>query len=246
MKKIVVLGDSFTYGHGCSDRVFYKDAHTKEFVGSRDNLIKNSPSQYCWASLLQRDYTNLQVYNLAEPGNSNQSMFRNLCEFLQDDSNFDIDMILFMGTLTDRMDIGDTKGNLQSWTLTSDLVGELMEPTDGFNLAKKMYITWLYDYNIGNYLGLMSLLACYNLATMANSKFYYNIHGHYASSKLFSNIIKLCKDKEIPIISNFDFSESRDTIFNGTCMSPDGHVNEKGHEIYYNRVIKPLVQKELL
>lgn len=245
MKRIVILGDSYTYGHGCSDRVYYRD-EAANIIGNKDHLMNSGPSEYCWASLLQKDFPDFKIRNLSRPGNSNQSMFRNLCEFLQDKNNFDIDMILFMGTLTDRIDIGDTKGNLQPWPLGGDMEGDVVDPADGFNMAKKMYLTWLYDKNIGNYLSVMAVLACYNMANLVNAKFFYNFHGPHPYDKLFTNVTKLFKDREIHIISHFDFSANRDAIFNDSCLAPDGHVNEKGHEIYYNRIIKPLVQEELL
>ena len=73
INKILVFGDSFNYGHGCSDRMFYYDHKTKKMIGNA--LPENVPSQFSWPSLLQNDYPNIQVYNFANPGRANAHIF---------------------------------------------------------------------------------------------------------------------------------------------------------------------------
>ena len=79
--RVIVLGDSFTFGHGCSDRVYYYDEDLKKFVGDITPMNQCIPSEYCWPALLQKEFPRLKVHNLSQPGHCNQGMFRDLLDF---------------------------------------------------------------------------------------------------------------------------------------------------------------------
>ena len=64
LNRVIVLGDSFTFGHGCSDRVYYYDEDLKKFIGDIKLVKQCIPSEYCWPSLLQKEFPSLKVYNL--------------------------------------------------------------------------------------------------------------------------------------------------------------------------------------
>jgi hypothetical protein len=65
-KRLVVFGDSLTYGHGLPDA---------------DNLKFEKPSSLSWANTVAMNY-GLELYNKAIPGSGNDSMFRAFNEYL--------------------------------------------------------------------------------------------------------------------------------------------------------------------
>lgn len=243
-RKVIIVGDSFTFGHGCSDRVFYYVHELKEFVGDWDPLKVNTPSQYCWSVLLQKEYPNLEVVNLAEPGNCNTAMFRSLTDFIANNSIAEDDIILLNGTNPDRIEIALPGTEIpQSWVLGWDHQSRWARSTE-FNHAKELYIKHLYNDQIGFNYSLLTLLGLYGYAMTYKTKFAWSFPRHRAPQvkdrappNLLSHLI--------PHIAEFDFSGKWDDAFNLSCRSVDFHVNDLGHSIYYEKQIKPLIEKFL-
>jgi hypothetical protein len=51
-------------------------------------------------------------------------------------------------------------------------------------------------------------------------------------------------DFVIPDIQSYDFSGNlNDWVNFNIYRCKDNHTNEKGHELYYNKVIKPFIEK---
>jgi hypothetical protein len=238
--RVIVLGDSYTFGHGCSDRVYYYDEDLKKFIGDRTLLEQCIPSKYCWAALLQKDFPNLTVHNLSQPGHCNQGMFRDLLDFyVKYDYNLN-DLIIFNGTFSDRIEVR-TMYHLDQvgpWAIGWEYMtgGDYKE----YITAQKYYTKHLYHEKIGINLTLSSLLGAYSYSTLNKHKFLYSLPDD-AHPSIIPNI-RCINNHAIPKIFSYDFSGIDDYQFNVTCESKDTHTNEKGHQIYYEKEIKPRIQ----
>ena len=141
INRVIILGDSFTFGHGCSDRIYYYDEDLKEFVGDLTTIKRGIPSEYCWGSLLQKEFTNLTVYNLSQPGHCNQGMFRNLLDFYVHFDFFNSnDLIIFNGTHSDRIEVRTIyhEDQVGSWSIGWEyMAGE--QDFKEYILAQKYY-----------------------------------------------------------------------------------------------------------
>lgn len=267
-KRIIIIGDSFTFGHGCSDRMYYYDNNTKSFVGDPTNFIIPKPSEYCWPALLQQRYPDLNVINLAHPGNCNQSMFRNLTTFFETENHNPDDIVMFHGTYSDRLEIAlchspEVPG---PWVIGYDHQSQ-QDSMDQYNLAKKMYVTHLYNSAIGHNMSITALLASHSFATGFGMKFMWSLptestidtdctkykNNVYLSRLKFMwqgtvmkrDIPPLLNQSRVSTIVNYDFSGEENYDFNVSCRSIDYHVNNKGHSIYFEKEILPALEKLL-
>ena len=85
MTKILVVGDSYTNGQGCSDT-------------TSDNIL---PSNFCWAALLQKKIVGSTVKNLAVPGLDNVTIARSVWDNVDPTT----DAIVFCASFTDVLDL---------------------------------------------------------------------------------------------------------------------------------------------
>lgn len=249
-RKVIVLGDSYTFGHGCSDREFQYDEATNTFIGDETPFMQNIPSLYCWASLLQHQFSNIEVINLGKPANCSQGIFRNLIDYHSEHPLSAEDIIIFNGTFSSRIEValGYKPEVVVPWVIGWDHHSQ-MENDIPYNRAKKMYITHLFNDNIGQNLSMTALLATYGFATINNLKFIWCLPTQAYPVTFLKKLLCISK-LQIPHISNYDFSGYNssgkgDHDFNKTCYAPDHHVNDKGHLIYFEKEIIPLMQKLL-
>ena len=244
MKKILIVGDSFTYGHGCKDRVFYMDKETNSLVGCQANIPFESPSLYCWSAILQKAYPNWEICNVARPGNSNTSMFRNLLEHFHQNPTKP-DLIMFMGTLPDRMDICDPGSReILPWTIGSQ-IQDTSNSDNPVHVAKKMFVTWLYDGILGQYATVQALLASYCLAKTNDIKFVWSMPLAFKNNPKYAFAMNPLLDYQIKSLIGFDYSGKNDDNYNKHCLCPDMHSNELGHEVYFEKVIKPYMEAKM-
>lgn len=239
--RVIVLGDSYTFGHGCSDRVYYYDEDLKQFIGDITPMEQCIPSEYCWAALLQKDFPNLKVHNLSQPGHCNQGMFRDLIDFyVKYDYNLN-DLIIFNGTFSDRIEVRTMyhHDKVSPWAIGSEYMtsGSHKE----YITAQKYYTKHLYHEKIGFNLTLSSLLGAHSYSILNKHDFLYSLadNGHPSVKPN----LRCINDHEMPKIFDYDFSGRNDYQFNVTCQAKDTHTNEKGHQIYYEKEIKPRIQK---
>jgi hypothetical protein len=241
--RVIVLGDSYTFGHGCSDRVYYYDEDLKKFVGDITPIEQCIPSEYCWSALLQKEFPNLTVHNLSQPGHCNQGMFRDLLDFyVKYDYNLN-DLIIFNGTYSDRIEVR-TMYHLDKvgpWAIGWEYMtsGDFKEYIN----AQKYYTKYLYHEKIGLNLTMSSVLGAYSYCTLKKHRFLYSLPEN-DHPEIKPNISYIT-DYEIPKIAAYDFSGIDDYQFNVTCEAKDTHTNEKGHQIYYEKEIKPRIEKML-
>jgi hypothetical protein len=247
LNRVIVLGDSYTFGHGCSDRVYYYDEDLKKFVGDSTPMELCIPSEYCWPALLQKEFPRLKVHNLSQPGNCNQAMFRNLLDFY---ANYDYnlnDLIIFNGTFSDRIEVRTMHDfdKVGPWAIGWEYMNT-NRPTSTYKEyidAQKHYVKHLYHEKIGFNLTLSSLLGAYSYSILNKHDFLYSLadEGHPS----IKPNIRCINNHEIPKIFEYDFSGENNYQFNVTCQAKDTHTNEKGHQIYYEKEIKPRIQKML-
>ena len=245
LRKIITLGDSFTFGHGCSDRELYYDDSTKQFVGDSKPFMENIPSKYCWPTLLQQQINDIEVVNLARPANCNQGLFHNLLDYCENNIINKDDIIIFNGTFPTRIEIasGDRPEVTVPWVMGWDHHSQ-MESAIQYNIAKKMYITHLFNDSIGYTQALSSVLATHAFATMYNAKYIWSIPNHAYPEEIL-NKLKPIIHLRIRDLCKYDFSGTNTYDFNKTCHAPDYHVNNLGHSIYLQKEIIPVIQNLL-
>jgi hypothetical protein len=241
INRVIVLGDSFTFGHGCSDRVYYYDENLKKFVGDVNLIEQCIPSEYCWPALLQKEFPGLKVHNLSQPGHCNQGMFRDLLDFYVNHDYNTNDLIIFNGTSSDRIEVKTMyhDDRVGPWAIGWEYMttGDFKEYIN----AQKYYTKYLYHEKIGCNLTISSLLGAYSYSTLNKHEFLYSLPE--SSHPAIKPNIRCIDEYEMPGIFAYDFSGIDDYQFNVTCEAKDTHTNEKGHQIYYEKEIKPRIQK---
>ena len=244
--KIIISGDSFTYGQGCKDRIAFTDPVTgtshRNFAGS------DPPSKYCWASLLQNHYPDHQIINLARPGKDNMYISTSIIENVKD-----ADIVYFLGTACNRLQIMDIYGNP---------IGIILGGLGGFekyvhNESVTLFLKHLYLESYFLDISISSLLATYAHCIVKDISFvwsmpYYGITGRYSNDTFGVNEISktesivrtelLLKDNQLPPLFGYSFFKSSKQN-QDKYISFDGHANEIGHEYYFNYEILPIFSK---
>lgn len=237
MKKILVVGDSYFYGHGCSDRIYYYDTKTKLWVGQKHNLYAG-PSKFAWSALLQKRLPNWQVINLSMPGNDNTSIAMSVI----DNIDKDVELVIFGASFVNRMQIADYNvENTLCWNFHDD--NSDYNPTDvylkSYNDARKNYVKYLYNETIGVNRSITAILSAVSIAEIYKSKFLYVLHDHNIS------LPPALQSKQIQPITE-TICLDRTTMMKRTgYVSEDGHPNDAGHALYFNEVIMPAVSLQL-
>jgi hypothetical protein len=221
---------------------------------------------------LQQKYTDIEIINLAQPGNSNQGIFSDIAKYLKTGIVTDDDILMFHGTLPDRIQVADDESPdlIKSWVIGSDYIEQLSSSGD-YNQAKNMYVKHLYNDEIGINLSMSAMLASYGLATGFNLKFLwslpvivtvnYNKKTDIPADHMFRFVSRrkfmwgglpmnrmispALHQHRIDALINHDFSKNKDVEFNNDCHALDNHVNDTGHALYFENVILPTVSKLL-
>jgi hypothetical protein len=242
INKVVIFGDSFNYGHGCPDRIYHYDERNKQIVGTI--LPENSPSEYCWGSLLQQKYPELTVLNYANPGRSNQHIFRDFLTYSENDKgDKQTQLIIFQLTNPDRIEIAShDEKNTASYVLS--MAGNHHD--HGMGDAVRQYLKYMYHESIGQNLGMMTLLSAYSLATLQKYNFRWSFcRRHYVFKTYdFVSALKPLRYHQMVDIRNYDFSGKYD--HSPEAQKPyraiDNHINEVGHQKYFDRVVDPIIK----
>jgi len=223
MKNILVVGDSFTYGEGCSDR------SDKQIVKKTEN-----PSEKCWASKLQRDLPQYNIINKSIPGNSPLGIYNTIDLALKDYS--DISLIIYSGTFQNRMLVAsyyDTE-RLANWVMGFVNTEESLE----YNRAKEYFIKYLYNDNVMRISAECSFMGAYGFAKMNDIEFLYSMPTEPGNDIIEMSYAR--KDIQFTHLYDFIYDENPELL--KTCIAPDGkHPNDLGHDIYYEKVIKTFV-----
>jgi hypothetical protein len=220
LKNILVLGDSFSYGQGCLDRLEH-------------STFIHPPSMYSWPSLLAADLikTDYRIINKSRPGNSIMGMFDVLFHYKEP-----IDMIIFAVTSFERLLVADQKNpdNFKNWVIGVDTPHDPTMIT--YNTSKEMYRKYLVNDKIMHLHKIAYMSAVFNYATKQKIKCLYSV------PKIYKYDYSLIESDGIAFEHMCDWDAP--TMYRAnknTYTVPDGHPNELGHLIYYEHVIKPKI-----
>lgn len=264
-KNILLLGDSFTYGHGCSDRVFYWDPNTKKHIGNEQDL-NAGPSEFCWGRLIEKNFTGYRSINLSSPGKDNTSCLTDaLVDYKEHYSDIKMDLVIFSMTFDDRQQIAGMHGfapsdfekvtenrpidyfkdytTMSSWSP----LWNLESWSNNRNMPKEYiralesYTNYLYSPQWGAKLSHTSLYGVYGWAQNIGAKFYWNAPGaSFANHSPY--IDSTLKSLQVPHIIDhlgiYDQTNQAARIYR--CL--DGHANDVGHSTYFEQVIKPVME----
>jgi len=261
-KNVIVLGDSFIYGHGCSDREYYVD--TKGQTHGQAALLDRGPSSNCWPALLAQELQEqINVVNLSLPGMDNQSLLSSLCNFL-DNNDTPPDLIVFNTCPGGRMLIADdapqsmyrdktpqlfkrlinledlTKS--QSWRkiFKGTKIDSLLHSRDSTvtNFAGKYYHTAAdVQSALSVLLSMHSISQSYAAKFLWSPTFYCNI-GHNLDI-IPAPLQRIINNGKVQHVSEFQRTDI------GSFMAPDGHTNDAGHAAYSVAVMLPRIKSEL-
>lgn len=220
--KIVVVGDSYVYGQGCSDRATY--------MGDPGN---HGSSRHCWSGLLQQRYPTWNVKNYAYPGADNINIVKELQQNLHDD----VRLIVFCSTFISRIPARHPHVQAEkdfTVTISPHWTPEVNEA--GFNDAVIKYYKHLYSDVVGQDVLTNCLLAAYGAARLIGADFLWTRPVRH-QPELNSPIINRFKQHEFKSMSDLDYSADELSL----CQ----HPNNNGHARYFNEVITPLIDNFL-
>lgn len=244
IERIIILGDSYTFGHGCSDKNGYYDHENKEYVGMKMTAdFEKTTSKHCWASLLQKQFPNIQVINTAKPGQSHMGMFRDFVNLIHNIKLNSNDLVMFNSSFPDRFEVASDldPNHVVTWQASNEM--QLNNESEEYCLAKKMYLKYLFSDSIGCNQALSAKLGVFGTCKLYGAQFLWSRPGwktYY--SKEMETVLHGLVDGFYPHIYQYDFSRMMDIRFNQLCYQPDKHCNDKGHQIYYETCILPLLE----
>jgi len=261
-KNVIVLGDSFIYGHGCSDREYYHDMNG--IMHGNAVLLDIGPSVHCWPALLARELQEqINVVNLSLPGIDNQSLLSSLCNFL-DNNDTPPDLIVFNTCPGGRMLIADDAPQSMYRDKTPQLFRRLINLEDLtkspswrkiFTGTKIDSLLHSRDSTVTNFAGkyyhtavdvqsaLSTLLSVYSISQSYSAKFLWS-PTFYCNIGLNLDIIpaplrRIINNGKIQHVSEFQRIDINNFI------APDGHTNDAGHAAYSTTVMTPRIKSEL-
>lgn len=246
--KIVVSGDSFTFGQGCSDKPTVYDPKSKTWRPDHDY---DTTSNYCWASLLQQHYPGSEVVNLAQPGRDNIYISTSIMDNLHD-----ADLVIFPATAFNRMQAAnpfDPKRK-DTWVIGNPIFNAPQEYQD----AAKQYIMHLYSEEYLAEITTMAILAVYADCRTRGIPFIWSCcpfgtlsideaSGIYQHFKRRTMIIE---NHEIPPLfgyyqHTYFGHDNVPSVEDNPFLHNDGHANDVGHKYYFETEILPAVKKYL-
>jgi len=261
-KNVIVLGDSFIYGHGCSDREFYIDKNGVEH--GNVVLLDVSPSSHCWPALVAAELQEqINVVNLSLPGIDNQSLLSSLCNFL-DNNDTPPDLIVFNTCPGGRVLIADDAPATIYRDKTPQLFRRLINLEDLtkskswrkiFNGCKGASLLHSRDDVITNFAGkhyhtavdvqsaLSVLLSVHNISQSYSAKFLWSPITHCNIGPnldiIPAPLRRIINNGKIQHVSEFQRTNANGFI------APDGHTNDAGHAAYSAAVMTPRIKSEL-
>ena len=144
MKKILIVGDSYTYGTGCDDRPEYFDSKQNKWIPTAPTYPLPPPSNQCWASLLQNALPQYEVINLGFPGHDASTITMSALAYYN--SN-EIDLVIYAGTGDNRSRIATDQFNAVDLTPCSWVMSHCdLRPgvKKDYIAAQQAFMTYLY------------------------------------------------------------------------------------------------------
>lgn len=210
MSTILVVGDSYANGRGCSDTV-----HGDQ-----------TPSKHCWAALLQKKITCSTLKNLALPGSDNITIARSVW----DNIDSTVSTIMFCGTFMSRAQVKNPQDDSKTESILANYHKKNLSEFKEYYAAVGNYYRYLYSDRVGENISVAALMSAYACATQLNAKFYWSLpYGHEMVNHPALSLIKHC---QITACGDLDYSP--------TELAACGHPNDAGHMRYFREVIDPL------
>lgn len=238
--KVIIVGDSYTFGQGCLDREYYYDHKKEAWLGS-PLTWDSTPSQHCWAALAQADFPNFEFCNISRPGNSNDNMVKQLAEVADGDTA----LVIFAASFHDRKLIKHFSHDIVApWSINGQWKINGEQP-QSYQDAKTQYTKHLYINEIGLNTTLMAILAGWSLAVLNQAKFAWSVPffpndpGPFVIPQSALHLTNL----EYPSLNTYPFYKIG--INSEIALAKDLHASEYGHQMYYQHEIKPLLNNLL-
>jgi hypothetical protein len=252
VKNILVLGDSYIFGHGCQDRVHYVDDQGVEHGDTQS--LADEPSEFAWASLLAKRFPDkVNVYNLSLSGVDNQSLVSALCNFL--DNGPTVDLIMFNTSPGTRMLVNNvTRHSYKDTPFLKRLI-QLDDTTKSANWQVfresrprgiqvmdddldeyTKFIGLYYHDALGVQTAMSAVLSAHSISQMIGAKFIW-MSPSYCSATMNMPLFPAKVRSTLAMhqcIHIADF-QRRDRK---KYQADDGHSNEQCHEDYFNEVVK--------
>jgi len=227
--KILIAGDSFAFGQGCSDR---GDGPPPQWEDS------DGPSKFCWASLLQQTYPALTVVNKSLPGLDNTSILVNILNACAENT---FDLIVFAGSYVERKQIAHPyqSDKITSWITSCKISG----PGD-YEKAQEYYVKYLSTIAIDINISTSNILAAYGQASIQGARFLWSLPEFSPEDNITFDLLEnVLNAFQIKNVQDFDYSGINDLQFNQQYECPDSHMNNTGHQLYFEKQIVPLFKE---
>ena len=254
VKNILVLGDSYIYGHGCKDRIHWIDDNGVEH-GDPTNL-HDEPSKFCWASVLADRYPDkVSVFNLSFPGIDNLSLVTALSNFL-DNSRVNIDLIIFNTSPASRILVANNADHsLRDTPFLTNIINltdktkspnwQVFRESQPISLRENLFFAeesflkfagLYYHDGFGVQMATSAVLSAYSISQTLGTKFIW-MSPSYCSAMMN---MSLFPDKVRTVLTGHQCIHISDYQRRDMekYSAEDGHSNEQCHEDYFNEVVK--------
>jgi len=227
--KILIAGDSFAFGQGCSDR---GDGPPPKWEDT------DGPSEFCWASLLQQQYPTLTVMNKSLPGLDNTSILINILNACAKNT---FDLIVFAGSYVSRKQIAHPyySDKTMSWVPGWKIPG----PGD-YEKAQEYHVKYLSNIAMDVNISTSNILAGYGQASIQGARFLWSLPEFAPEDNITFDLLEdVLHAFQIKNVQDFDYSGTNDLQFNQQYECADSHINDDGHRLYFERQIVPLFKE---
>lgn len=240
MKRILVLGDSITFGHGCSDRQFYWDNNNSRYIGDSDSF-RNGPSKHCWAQCIQ-DELGYFVVNLSMSGNNNTNMAWQCIQAVHENKQ-QFDHIIAAFSYDDRLEWAHPDSNNAISASVLSPPPMLLNKYPRWDQAIKLFAEELYHPDWGVKLSHMAINTVANIARETGAQFNWSA-PEFNQTESGSSISPALRSTQIPSMmkhfglwQNGRMLTAEDTPYTAI----DGHPSELAHREYFKTIIEPIV-----
>lgn len=240
MKRILVLGDSITFGHGCSDRQYYWDARQNRYIGDQDPF-RYGPSMYCWAQHMS-DELGYSVTNLSRSGDNNTNMAWQCIQAVHENKQ-QFDHIIAAFSYDDRLEWHHPDSDVPISASVFSPPRLHLNKHPQWDWAIKLFAEELYHPDWGVKLSQVAINTVANIARETGAQFNWSL-PEFNQTESGSSISPALRSTQIPSMTkhfglwhNGGMLTAEDTPYTAT----DGHPSELAHKEYFKTIIKPIV-----
>jgi len=240
MKRILVLGDSITFGHGCSDRQYYWDEKTSRYIGDSDSF-RHGPSKHCWAQCMQ-DELGYSVTNLSQSGNNNTNLAWQCIQAVYT-NGLHFDHIIAAFSYDDRFEWAHPDFDVAVGASPLFPPPLLLNKYPQWDQAIKSFTEELYHPDWGVKLSHMAINTVANIARETGAQFNWSA-PEFNQTETGTTISPALRSVQIPsMIRHFGlWHNGRMLTADDTPYTAiDGHPSELAHKEYFKTIIKPIV-----